>query len=95
MEIASNPCGSNNLAFSGESGFATQKMPQVGGKLPRSRSICDGGVFFIQPHLPAPRTVDHEIEAKPAPCGEQGNPRKLYWGAGKLPAQPPSERSEV
>ena len=26
-----------------------QKMPQVGGKLPRSSSICGGGVFFIQP----------------------------------------------
>ncbi|MCI6663949.1 MAG: hypothetical protein MSL09_07015 [Spirochaetia bacterium] len=81
MEIDSNPCGSNNLAFSGESGFATQKMPQVGGKLPRSSYSCGGGVFFIQPHLPSPQAVDREIEAPPATCGEQGNPKQIILGS--------------
>ena len=37
-------------------------------------------VLFIQPHLSSLRTVDREIEAPPAPCGEQGNPKQIILG---------------
>ena len=66
-------------------------------------------LIFIQPLepalSPAPRTVDRKIEATPAPCGEQGNPKQIIlgnWGTLReitrvrgTPGQPPSERSEA
>ena len=65
MEIDSNPCGSNNLASAVEKRLELllprpQKMPQVGGNLPRSSSICGGGGFFIQPPRTSPIYLPHE-----------------------------------
>ena len=41
-------------------------------------------VFFIQPSTHY-RAVDREIEAPPAPCGEQGNPKQIILGSREVP----------
>ena len=54
------------------------------GAQPRLAKIAQFIAIFrlraVAPYLPAPRTVDLEIEAPPAPCGEQGNPKQIILG---------------